>query len=267
MYRFLLVGSLCAIFIDRVAASFRVKSLPVIFGHEGADTPVPSNTAQYVLDLEAQGAYLHYFGDQQIFLLTLSPKLKQHLQSVASGNDHAAMPVVYGVDHLSGGECDWSKVLGWSNSSSGADARQVFYGREIRQAPHTQYGNAIHLSLGPQQDPEGWTHEEMKENFDFWQAIHKSGDSVGVADSLRQFRDDIAKEVGGSFEKRWGAGVTTKAHRFTLQLYTVDSQSEGQNSGSQFFEMFEGAKPPTSKVVFFEAEDGCKGTPTPKSKI
>ena len=46
-------------------------------------------------------------------------------------------------------------------------------------------------------------------------------------------------------------------------MYTADSQSEAKNPGSQFFEKFPQGSPPTSQVVFLEAEDGCKGTPTP----
>lgn len=246
------------------AVSVLAETLPGIFGHEGAVSPLPANKARYLLDLAAQGVYLHYYGDEQIFLLALSPKLKQRLEIVASEPTSPHMPTVYGVDALSGGTCDWSKIP-WSTSSSGADAEHVFYGREIRQALKTQYGNAIHLSLGPGEDPEGWTDEEMEENFKFWQAIHKDGESVGDADGLRQFRDDIASKIGGTFKERWGSAVTTKAHRFALQMYTAESQSEARNAGGRFFEMFPGGRPPTDQVVFFEAEDGCKGTPTPKA--
>jgi hypothetical protein len=227
---------------------------------------VSANVAQYILDLQAQDIYLHYYGDQQIFSLALSPTLKQHLQSVAGASSTTDMPRVYGVSQLSGGACDWSNVLGWSNSSSGADAAHVFYGREIRQAPNTAYGNAIHLSLGPKSDPEGWTDEEMHENFEFWKAIQQDGESVGAADGLRQFRNNIAEKIGGTFKQRWGPGVTTKAHRFALQMYAAASQSDNANQGALFFEKFPSGHPPTTDVIFFEAEDGCKGTPTPKTK-
>merc|ERR1712178_368444 len=95
------------------------------------------------------------------------PKLKEHLQQVANDGNSNSMPVVYGVDHLKGKPpiCDWSRTPGWSSPKNGADARTVFYGREIRQAPQTKYGNAIHLSLGAADDPEGWTPAEMKENY------------------------------------------------------------------------------------------------------
>lgn len=235
-------------------------ALPVssFFGSPGALSPVPQNTAQYLLDLE--GKYLHYFGDQQIFLVALSPALKQHLQSVTS----SGRPVMYGVDHLAGGVCDWSRVPGWTSSDSGADAEHIFYGREIRDAPNTLYGNAIHLSLGPHEDPEGWTSQEMAENHNFWKAIAQDGQSVGVADgAARHFRTNIATELGGTFKQRWGSGVTTKAHRFALQMYTAESQGEANNPGGRFFEMFAQGMPPTRQVVFVEAEDGCKGTPTP----
>lgn len=242
------------------------KTLPSIFGSAGATTPVPSNVAQYLLDLESQDVHLHYYGDGQIFSIALSPALKQRLQSEAAASSNKDMPIVYGVDHLSGGVCDWSKVLGWSNASNGADAKRVFYGREIRQAPNTAYGNAIHLSLGPEEDSEGWTHEEMSENFQFWKAIQQDGETVGAADMLRQFREDVGGKLGGTFKQRWGAGVTTKAHRFALQMYTSASQANNANPGALFFEMFPNGAPPTTQVVFFEAEDGCKGTPTPKSE-
>lgn len=246
------------------AVSVLSHTLPGIFGRAGAVSPLPPNMAQYLLDLEAQGVYLHYFGDRQIFLLALSPKLKQHLKSVAGSGVH--MPIAYSVEKLARGASNWNELLPWSTPSSGADAEHVFYGREIRQAPKTQYGNAIHLSLGPDEDPEGWTNEEMNENFKFWQAVHEDGKSVGEADGLRQFRDNIASKIGGTFLERWGAAVTTKAHRFALQLYTVQSQSEAHNPGGHFFEMFPGGSPPTAQAVFLEAEDGCKGTPTPAGR-
>jgi len=145
----------------------------------------------------------------------------------------------------------------------GADAKHVFYGREIRDAPKTSYGNAIQLSLGPKEDPEGWTPEEVTENYKFWRAIEQDHQPVGVADGVRQFRQNIAEELGGTFRERWGSAVTTKAHRFVLQMYTAESQKEAKNPGSQFFEKFPQGAPPTSQVVFLEAEDGCKGTPTP----
>merc|ERR1712062_718515 len=58
-----------------------------------------------------------------------------------------------------------------------------------------------------------------------------------------------------------------KAHRFALQLYSADSQSEASRPGTLYFEMFPGNQPPTTNVVFLEAEDGCKGTPTPRAKV
>jgi hypothetical protein len=272
-----------ALVIQYVAA----ETLPSIFGSVDATTPVPSNVAQYILDLEEQGVYLHYHGHQQIFSLALSPALKQHLQSEAATSSSIDMPLVYGTSQLVGGECncssgscsfrplvptcekvcDWSKIPGWSNSSSGADAHHVFYGREIRHALNTPYGNAIHLSLGPERDQEGWTHEEMHENFEFWKATQKDGEKVGRADGLRKFRENVAAQLGGTFKERWGAGVTTKAHRFALQMYTSASQSDDSNPGARFFEKFPKSIPPTTEVLFFETEDGFKGTPTPKTQM
>lgn len=247
------LSALCAASLAQNAQS---ELLPVIFGTQGSVSPVPSNTAKYLLDLEQQEVYLHYYGDDQIFLLALSPKLKEHLENVDSSNDN---PVTYDVDHLAGGISDWSRVPGWTGPEHGADAEKVFYGREIRDAPTTKFGNVIHLSLGPEEDEEGWTPAETDENYKFWHAIH-NGASVGAADGLRQFRSNIGSQLGGSFEQRWGTGVTTKAHRFVLQMYTAQSQ---KNSPGHFFEMFPNEHPPTADVVFFEAEDGCKGTPTP----
>lgn len=241
------------------------QSSPAIFGQAGAASAVSPNVAQYLLDLDAQGAYLHYYGDQQIFLLALSPKLRERLQTAASGSGESAMPATYGVEHLSDGICNWADVPGWSSANSGADARTVFYGRELRQAPNTLFGNAIHLSLGPEEDSEGWTPEEMSENFRFWQAMHQEGRSVAEADQVRQFRQDVGSQLGGTFMQRWGPQIATKAHRFALQMYTIDSQNDASNPSALFFEMFPARQPPTAQVVFFEAEDGCKGTPTPTS--
>jgi len=239
------------------------QPLPAIFGQTGAASPVPANVAQYILDLEAQGIYLHYFGDEQLFSLALSPKLRERLQTVAGGADMANMPAAYGVDHIANRVCNWNDAPGWATPQNGADARTVFYGRELRQAPGTAYGNAIHLSLGPEEDPEGWTPEEMSENFAFWQAMHQQGMSVAAADELRQFRHDVSSKLGGTFMQRWGTQISTKAHRFALQMYTADSQ----NPAGLFFEKFLGGRPPTTQVIFFEAEDGCKGTPTPVSAV
>jgi len=253
--KFVVVLVLIAILQNVVAEAV---SLPSIFGAQGAQSPVPQNTAKYILDLE--GKYLHYYGDRQIFLLALSPALRQHLKA----SSESERPITYEVDLLAAGESDWSKVPGWASPNhGGADAKHVFYGREIRNAPKTSYGNAIHLSLGPKEDPEGWTTEEMTENYNFWRAIEHDHQSVGQADQVRQFRQNIADELGGTFLARWGSGVTTKAHRFVFQMYTADSQSEAKNPGSHFFEKFPQGSPPTTQVVFVEAEDGCKGTPTP----
>lgn len=262
------VWALCACASLSHCEVITAGTLPGIFGRAGSVSAVPSNTARYILDLEAQDVYLHYYGDGQVFQLVLSPKLKEHLTRVVSLSDNASMPVTIGVNKLSNkGECDWNQVLGWTSPNYGADAKTVFYGREIRQAPNTLYGNAIQLSLGPDVDPEGWTNEEMTENFKFWEAIHHKGQDVYAADSLRQFRSSVASEVGGTFEARWGSSVTTKAHRFALQMYSAESQSEQNNPGGRFFEMFPNDLPPTTQVVYFEAEDGCKGTPSPKEKV
>ena len=225
-----------------------LQSLPAIYGQAGAVSAVPTNTAQYILDLE--NTYLHYFGDQQVFLLSLSPKLKEHLQRGANDGNGNGMPVVYGLDHLKGKPsiCDWSRTPGWSSPKKGADARTVFYGREIRQAPRTRYGNAIHLSLGAADDPEGWTPAEMKENYDFWRAIEKKGESVGAADELRRFRNDVGRALGGGFKRRWGGGVTTKAHRFALQMYDAKTQNAANNPGGRLFEFFPNGEPPTKQV-------------------
>jgi len=248
--------------------SIMADPLPGFFGQPGATTPALANPAQYMLDLDAHGTYLHYHGDGQIFVLALSPRLREHLRIVASESDTAAAPIVYGLDHLEDSDAgliaDWSRTPGWSGpSGSGADAQHVFYGREIRSAPGTAYGKVIQLSLGPDEDPEGWTVAEMRENYQFWEEIEQEGKPVPVADEVRSFRHGVAALLGGTFEQRWGANVVTKAHRFVMQLYTAESQTEANNPGGHFFEMFPENRPPTRQVVFFEAEDGCKGTPTP----
>lgn len=259
----------CAIFAMFVLQTALAQSVPAIFGLTDASSAMPTNAAQYLLDLDAQGIYLHYYGDQQIFLLVLSPKLRDRLHKASSGFNASQMPLAYGTEHLSGGKCNWGDTPGWSSRHrphSGADARTVFYGRELRHAPNTLFGNAIHLSLGPEEDPEGWTPDEIAENYKFWRAIQQEGKSVGEADALRQFRHDVGSQLGGTFMQRWGQRPVTKAHRFALQMYTAESQSEANNPGGLFFEMFPAGKPPTAQVVFFEAEDGCKGTPTPANK-
>mmetsp|Transcript_137659 Transcript_137659/g.294231 ORF Transcript_137659/g.294231 Transcript_137659/m.294231 type:complete len:333 (+) Transcript_137659:56-1054(+) len=236
---------------------------PAIFGAPGAESPVPRNSAQYLLDLEAHDIYLHYYGDQQLFTLRFSQKLKEYLESVARTGGTHQMPVVYGMQELAPqGTVDWSarSIPRWT-PTSGADAQHVFYGREVRDVEDALYGNSIHLSLGPREDPEGWTVDEMQENRKFAEAI-RGGMSVGEADQYRQFRHGVAHALGGDFMRRFGEGVTTKAHRFALQMYSSESQSEANNPGARFFEMFPGGKPPTETVMFIEAEDGCKGTPT-----
>merc|ERR1712232_878622 len=49
-------------------------------------------------------------------------------------------------------------------------------------------------------------------------------------------------------------------------MYSADSQGEANRPGTLYFEMFPGNRPPTTNVMFLEAEDGCKGTPTPSTK-
>lgn len=241
-------------------------ALADVFGQAGTTSPVPANTAQYLLDLEKQDVYLHYCGPKQLFSLRFSPKFKAYLQDAARGQGATQMPVVYSVSDLSPqGTFNWgaASVPRWS-ATSGADSKHVFYGREIRDAQNALYGNSIHLVLGPEEDPEGWTSAEMDENRKFGNAI-LNGMSVGAADQYRQFRKGVAPALGSDFVNQFGAGVTTKAHRFALQMYSADSQSEAHEPGSFYFEMFSGGKPPTANVLFLEAEDGCKGTPTPKA--
>eukprot|EP00931_Biecheleriopsis_adriatica_P085734 TRINITY_DN60555_c0_g1_i1.p1 TRINITY_DN60555_c0_g1~~TRINITY_DN60555_c0_g1_i1.p1 ORF type:complete len:357 (-),score=54.35 TRINITY_DN60555_c0_g1_i1:12-1043(-) len=252
-----------AILVTSLRCITVADALPVIFGEPGALSAVPRNVAKYILDIERKQVYLHYFGEGQIFRLVLSPTLREHLQVVSNASDSEHMPIAHGLDQLSGGMCNWQDLLSWTSSDYGANAKDVFYGREIRQAPGTLYGNAIHLSLGPKEDPEGWTSAEMAENFEFWQAIHEDGQSVAAADGLRSFRKNIASQIGKTFMQRWGTQITTKAHRFTLQMYNAETQNEANNPGGLFFETFPNGMPPTAEVVFFEAEDGCKGTPMP----
>lgn len=249
-----------------LAAESLATSLPDIFGEPDSESPVPRNTARYLLELETQDIYLHYCGHLQLFSLRFSPKLKNYLQNVAKTDNSSMWPAVYPVNKLSSqGTFDWQAegVPRWS-PTSGADSKHVFYGREVRGTPNALYGNSIHLVLGPEADPEGWSVDEMNENRNFSKAILEGMPVVTADQAYRHFRREVAPTLGSDFKKQYGAGITTKAHRFALQMYSASSPQVNQPE-DQYFEMFPGAKPPTENVMFLEAEDGCKGTPSPRT--
>merc|ERR1712224_668299 len=94
----------------------------------------------------------------------------------------------------------------------------------------------------------------------------QAGKSRTDADRFRHFRGPSRdmKEYT-LLADRFGKTAFSKAHLFVLQYYTTEAEME--NRGADFFETFgeiDGERrAPTQEVVFFEAQDGCKGTPCP----
>jgi len=214
------------------ASSYRpmshLKSLPTsLIEPSQRDTEYGPNTAQYLLDLHESKATFDFCGGM-MFQLMLSDKLKNHFENVSSeGPSSPTQPEIF----------DKSKrrMLDLPNYSKDAKADniKIFHGRELRQIPDATggMGFVLQLSLANENDPQGWTKEEIDE-YDGW------GHDVG-----RNWRKADIYEAEGfkGFQDQFGPKSFGLHHRCYLHF---DSANR----------------------MWLSAEDGCEGTPSDINK-
>jgi len=198
-----------------------------LFSPEERDAHYDGNIAQYLVDLHNNKSTFNFCGGM-MFELVLSEKLKKHLEGVAATSSSPAteQPVVFDASHPR-----MHQVSGY-NQCADADNIRIFHGREIRQVPNANggMGFVLQLSHSDEDDPEGWTSEEVK-GYDGWG--HDSG---------RVWRkgDRHEKEGFSEFRSKFGPNAFSLHHRFYLHYDKYNS-------------------------MWLSAEDGCEGTPAPDS--
>lgn len=192
-----------------------------LFSPKERDAHYDGNIAQYLVDLHNNKCTFNFCGGM-MFQLVLSEKLKAHLEEVAASGGN--QPVVFDASHPR-----MHQISDYSQSAA-ADNIRIFHGREIRQVPHATggMGFVLQLSHSDEDDPEGWTSEEVK-GYDGWG--HDSG---------RVWRngDRLEKEGFTDFRSRFGPKSFALHHRFYLHYDRGNS-------------------------MWLSAEDGCEGTPAP----
>eukprot|EP00747_Dinoflagellata_sp_TGD_P167970 gnl/TRDRNA2_/TRDRNA2_193373_c0_seq1.p1 gnl/TRDRNA2_/TRDRNA2_193373_c0~~gnl/TRDRNA2_/TRDRNA2_193373_c0_seq1.p1 ORF type:complete len:330 (+),score=64.74 gnl/TRDRNA2_/TRDRNA2_193373_c0_seq1:29-1018(+) len=184
--------------------------------HYGA----PLNVAKYLIDMHDGKAVFNFCGSH-LFQLSLSPKLREHLEKVAQ-KEAGQQPMIFdaSADSL-------AKTPGYAQTAD-ADNIRIFHGREIRQSPTAEggQGKVLQLCLANGDDPEGWTKQEI-------------GDYNGWAhDSGRPWRKGAQLEQEGfeGFKSKFGEAAFTLHHRFYLHF---DHRNQ----------------------MWLSAEDGCEGEP------
>jgi hypothetical protein len=182
------------------------------------------NHARYLLDLDANASTTFNFCGGMMFGVSLSPRLREHLEEVASaGEADPRQPVVYGKEVRR-----MSMRPEGHDLDARADNARLFHGREVRQAENAAGGGGmlIHLSFAgePGDDAEGWTNEETDE-YSGW-----------LSDRQRRWRDGALLQSEGfeTFGARFGAKAFTLHHKFYLHV----------DAGNNFW---------------LSAEDGCEG--------
>lgn len=177
-----------------------------------------------------------------MFQLSLSNKLKSHLQSVASTpNNSDKQPKLHPSSQTL-----MARIPNYQKSSY-ADNISTFHGRELRRVPHANGGMGFVLQLtysdpttytdnatndGKAVDPEGWSQEEIA-TYDGWRG-----------DSFRKWRnaETYTSEGFRDFKTKFGPEAYGLNHRFYLHL---------DNGGK----------------MWLSAEDGCEGTPRESGNI
>ena len=157
------------------------------------------NLAKFLVDLNDASATFDFCGGM-MFQLSLSDKLRSHLQNVAEGGaTHPQQPVVFDASKRR-----MHQIPGYSKSGA-ADNVEVFHGREVRQIPSAAggMGMVLQLSLASADDEEGWTAKELSV-YDGW-----------GHDSSRTW--NLAREAD-AFRSKWGGQAVTLQHRFYLHL-------------------------------------------------
>ena len=188
------------------------------------DTKYGKNMAQYLVDLHDTKVTFDFCGGM-MFQLVLSDALRSHLvSSQMTTNDSENSS---GVKVADAKKYRMHQLEGYEQSAT-ADNFGIFHGREIRRVPWAAggMGFVLHLSLANEQDPEGWTSEEIA-GYDGWG--HDSGRDWRTADRLE--REGIK-----NFREKFGPQSFSLHHRFYLHMDSLNR-------------------------VWLSAEDGCEGTP------
>merc|ERR1740139_878066 len=106
-----------------------------------------------------------------MFQLVLTDMLRDHLVKVAEGEGEgkgdtstsASQPEIYDASH--------PRMFNIPNYAQNAEADNqiLFHGRELRSIPHAEggFGFVLQLSMANNNDPEGWSNEEISE-YDGW---------------------------------------------------------------------------------------------------
>ena len=228
-----------------------------LFEPNDRDAHYGTNVAQYLVDLHDYKATFNFCGGM-MFQLVLSDQLREYLGQIASQeqdveasnpNNHQQQqqqqPKIFDANSMR-----MFRIPNYSQSAE-ADNIQIFHGREIRNVPHAKGGMnlVLHLSLAnnnknnnnndnkninnnngnainKQEDPEGWSVEEMAE-YNGW-----------MHDTSRKWRTLVDWEKQGfvTASKKFGLKSFGLHHRFYLHL---DKHNQ----------------------IWLSAEDGCEGTP------
>ncbi|CAD7956141.1 unnamed protein product [Amoebophrya sp. A120] len=150
-----------------------------------------------------------------------------------------------------------------------------------------------------EQEPAAWTAEEIEENQLFGTAVEQQGfdpdcapasplaPNVAVVKVLsdRKHRHWRGEGISGAtatpsessgtcpttrpypgLYRDFGSNAYSKAHRFVLRLYDTEAEWKKALTEGKVFEKFGDypkKRPETREIVYLEAEDGCKGTPSP----
>jgi hypothetical protein len=187
-----------------------------------------TNMAEYLVDLHDAQATFDFCGGM-LFQFVLSDKLREYLVHLAKPKkeEEAAsakqkQPTVF--------EATKGRMhqLDTYQQSAAADNLEIFHGREIRQVSTAAggMGFVLQLSLANEQDPEGWTEQEIV-GYDGWG--HDSGRDWRTGERLEQ-------EGFTNFRERFGPKSFCLHHRFYLHWDAMNR-------------------------LWLSAEDGCEGTP------
>lgn len=201
-------------------------SSPQLYDPKQRDATYTTNVAQYLCDLHDAKASFDFCGGM-MFQLVLSDKLREHLDNISSLNnnedkDKDKQPVIAAASKMR------MHALEGYDQCSIADNAQIFHGREVRKVVDATggMGFVLHLSLANNDDPEGWTSEEI-EGYNGWK--HDVGRVWRTGDMLE-------REGFTRFREKFGPQAFALHHRFYLHY-----DSAGR--------------------MWLSAEDGCEGTP------
>ncbi|CAD7922276.1 unnamed protein product, partial [Amoebophrya sp. A25] len=167
-------------------------------------------------------------------------------------------------------------AAGAAQGGHGNVIQLVYYDSQAPQGADTiaagPAGSTSDVTENPE-DPAGWTPEEFAENRTFGLKIENADDDSNITvlkvlgDRKRAWRGAGWTGEGETaypeLTKDFGERAYSKAHRFVLKMYDINKDESCRKFEAAFFETFPKRKPPSDKVVFLEAEDGCRGTPCP----